>query len=118
LFTRSFEDGEYGGLGVLAGDVVRFPSSPGLKVPHMGWNHLRFRNDCPLFLGLPDQSAVYFVHSYFAAPADPKLTCATADYPTPFAAAVWRDNIYATQFHPEKSQEVGLTMLKNFAQPK
>lgn len=115
LFTRSVEDGEHTGLGVLKGDVVRFPSVPGLKVPHMGWNHLRFRRDCPLFNGLPDGSAVYFVHSYYAAPADPGLTSAEADYPTPFTAAVWRDNVYATQFHPEKSQGVGLAMLRNFA---
>ena len=115
LFTRSMEDGVHAGLDLLPGDVVRFPNVPGLKVPHMGWNHLRFRGDCPLFKGLPDGSAVYFVHSYYAAPADPAVTSAEADYPTPFAAAVWRDNLYATQFHPEKSQEVGLTMLKNFA---
>ncbi len=116
LFTRSTEDGDHAGLNVLAGEVVRFPSIPGLKVPHMGWNQLRFRNDCPLFRGLPDGSAVYFVHSYYADPSDPNLTCAEADYPTPFTAAVWRDNLFATQFHPEKSQAVGLTMLKNFAE--
>jgi glutamine amidotransferase len=115
LFTRSHEDGVHDGLDVLPGEVVRFPKVPGLKVPHMGWNHLRFRGDCPLFRGLPAESAVYFVHSYYAAPVDPGLTSATADYPEPFAAAVWRDNLFATQFHPEKSQDVGLTMLKNFA---
>jgi imidazole glycerol-phosphate synthase subunit HisH len=115
LFTRSMEDGEHAGLNVLAGDVVRFPAMPGLKVPHMGWNQLRFANDCPLFRGLEQNSAVYFVHSYYAAPHDPSLTAAVADYPTPFTAAIWRDNLYATQFHPEKSQAVGLTMLKNFA---
>jgi imidazole glycerol-phosphate synthase subunit HisH len=115
LFTRSYEDGVHEGLDVLAGEVVRFPDTPGLKVPHMGWNDLRLRPDCPLFKGLPDGSAVYFVHSYYAAPRDPGLTCAEAEYPTPFTAAVWRDNLFATQFHPEKSQAVGLTMLKNFA---
>lgn len=114
LFTRSTEDGDYAGLNVLSGEVVRFPELPGLKVPHMGWNQLRFKNDCPLFRGLPDESAVYFVHSYYAIPKDPTLTCAEADYPTPFTAAVWKDNLFATQFHPEKSQSVGLTMLKNF----
>ena len=116
LFARSHEDGVHEGLNVLQGEVVRFPKVPGLKVPHMGWNHLRFRGDCPLFRGLPEESAVYFVHSYYAAPADPGLTSATADYPAPFAAAVWRDNLYATQFHPEKSQAVGLRMLRNFAE--
>jgi imidazole glycerol-phosphate synthase subunit HisH len=115
LFARSYEDGVHEGLGILPGEVVRFPDVPGLKVPHMGWNHLRLRADCPLFRGLPDGSAVYFVHSYYAAPRDPGLTAAEADYPTPFTAAVWRDNLFATQFHPEKSQAVGLTMLKNFA---
>ena len=116
LFTRSMEDGEYRGLSVLAGDVVRFASVPGLKVPHMGWNQLRFRGDCPLFRSLPEESSVYFVHSYYAAPVDPKVTSATADYPTPYTAAIWKNNLYATQFHPEKSQAVGLAMLKNFAQ--
>jgi len=115
LFTRSHEDGTHQGLGVLSGEVVRFPKVPGLKVPHMGWNQLHFRGDCPLFRGLPDESAVYFVHSYYAMPVDPGLTSATADYPEPFTAAVWRDNLFATQFHPEKSQAVGLTMLRNFA---
>jgi imidazole glycerol-phosphate synthase subunit HisH len=114
LFTRSHEDGVHDGLNVLRGEVVRFPKVPGLKVPHMGWNHLRLRDDCPLFRGLPPESAVYFVHSYYAAPVEPGLTSATADYPEPFTAAVWRDNLFATQFHPEKSQAVGLTMLKNF----
>ena len=116
LFTRSMEDGEHTGLGVLAGDVVRFPEQPGLKVPHMGWNHLRFRGDCPLFRGLPEGSAVYFVHSYYPVPEDRGLISAEADYAGLFTAAVWRDNLYATQFHPEKSQEIGLTMLRNFAQ--
>ena len=115
LFTRSCEDGDHLGLNVFAGDVVRFPSVPGLKVPHMGWNSLQFRNACPLFKGLPDDPSVYFVHSYYAVPTDPTLTAAEADYPTPFTAAVWRDNVFATQFHPEKSQAIGQVMLKNFA---
>src|SRR3954468_7672626 len=113
LFTRPPEDAVHEGLNVLPGEVVRFPKVPGLKVPHMGWNQLRFRGACPLFRGLPPESAVYFVHSYYAAPAEPALTSATADYPEPFAAAVWRDNLFATQFHPEKSQDVGLRMLEN-----
>jgi glutamine amidotransferase len=114
LFTRSLEDGDYDGLDVLKGEVVRFRDAPGLKVPHMGWNQLQFKNECPLFRGLPAESAVYFVHSYYAVPKDPRVTSAEADYPTPFTAAVWKDNLFATQFHPEKSQAVGLTMLKNF----
>jgi len=116
LFDRSFEDGAYEGLGLIAGDVVRFANLPGLKVPHMGWNQLRFKPGCPLFRDLHDGDAVYFVHSYYAVPHDPVVVAAAADYPTPFAAAVWKDNILATQFHPEKSQKVGLTMLRNFAE--
>jgi glutamine amidotransferase len=116
LFERSHEDGIHEGLGVLPGEVVRFPDVPGLKVPHMGWNGLKFARSCPLFAGLADGDAVYFVHSYYAAPADAGLTVATAEYPTPFCAAVGRDNLFATQFHPEKSQAVGLRMLKNFAE--
>jgi glutamine amidotransferase len=116
LFTHGTEDGDHPGLGVFAGDVVRFPTVPGLKVPHMGWNPLRLtRPDCPLFAGLPPDPAVYFVHSYYAAPTRPASVAAEADYPTPFCAAVWRDNVLATQFHPEKSQDVGLKMLSNFA---
>jgi glutamine amidotransferase len=116
LFTRSHEDGLHAGLDLYPGDVVRFPHRPGLKVPHMGWNTLRLTHpDCPLFAGLPPDPAVYFVHSYYPAPAERGFVAAEADYPGPFCAAVWRDNVYATQFHPEKSQDVGLTMLRNFA---
>lgn len=116
LFTHSHEDGTHAGLGVFPGEVVRFPHQPGLKVPHMGWNTLKLtRPDCPLFAGLPPDPAVYFVHSYYAAPANRELVAAEADYPGPFCAAVWKGNVYATQFHPEKSQDVGLTMLRNFA---
>lgn len=116
LFARGFEDGVHAGLNVYPGDVVRFPPGRGVKVPHMGWNTLRFtRPDCPLFAGLPPDPAVYFVHSYYAEPLDRELVVAEADYPTPFCAATWRENVFCTQFHPEKSQGVGLAMLKNFA---
>jgi len=116
LFTRDHEDGLHEGLGLFQGDVVRFPSLTGLKVPHMGWNALAFpRKGCPLFAGLPPDPSVYFVHSYYPDPADRGVITATADYPTPFTAAIWRDNVFATQFHPEKSQSVGLQMLRNFA---
>lgn len=116
LFTRSHENGTHAGLDVLAGDVVGFAPHPGLKVPHMGWNTLRLtRPDCPLFAGLPADPAVYFVHGYYAAPVVAGVVAAEADYPTGFAAVVWRDNVAATQFHPEKSQAVGLAMLRNFA---
>jgi imidazole glycerol-phosphate synthase subunit HisH len=116
LFTRDHEDGLHEGLGLFGGDVVRFPEVAGLKVPHMGWNTLRLaRPTCPLFAGLPAGPAVYFVHSYFPVPAAREVVAAEADYPTPFCAAVWKDNVFATQFHPEKSQRVGLQMLRNFA---
>ena len=115
LFDRSHEDGLHTGLGIFRGDVVRFPHVAGLKVPHMGWNPLRLnRPNCPLLTNLPGE-AVYFVHSYYAVPEDRSIVAAEADYPNPFCAAIWKDNVYATQFHPEKSQEVGLTMLRNFA---
>jgi imidazole glycerol-phosphate synthase subunit HisH len=116
LFTRSYEDGEFAGLDLFPGEVVRFKKIEGLKVPQMGWNELRFNERCPLFKGLPQGSAVYFVHSYYAAPYDPEIIAADAAYPTPFCAAIWKDNVVATQFHPEKSQDVGRVMLKNFAE--
>lgn len=117
LFDRSHEDGLFDGLGWFAGDVVRFGDAPGLKIPHMGWNTLRLlQPNCPLFRGLSHGAAAYFVHSYYAVPNDAALVAATSDHPTPFAAAVWRGRAMATQFHPEKSQAVGQTMLLNFAQ--
>lgn len=116
LFTRSFEDGEHRGLDLLAGDVERFADLPGLKVPHMGWNQLRHRRpDCPVLRDVPDGANVYFVHSFRAWPVDQNVIASVTDYPDPFAAVVWRDNVMATQFHPEKSQQVGQTMLRNFA---
>jgi glutamine amidotransferase len=116
LFTRSHEDGEYEGLNVFPGDVVRFTDHPGLKVPHMGWNQLRVRRPAPPLAGLAEGSAVYFVHSYYAVPRDERLVAAETDYPTPFASAIWHENVFATQFHPEKSQAVGLEMLRRFAE--
>jgi glutamine amidotransferase len=115
LFDVSYEDGEHTGLGLLRGKVARFEPIPGLKVPHMGWNTLRIRQPAPIFEGLEPEPSVYFVHSYRALPDDPAVIAAEADYPDPFAAAVWRDNLMACQFHPEKSQRVGLAMYANFA---
>ena len=115
LFTKSFEGGEVAGLDVVAGDVVRFASQPGLKVPHMGWNQLRIRRRSPLLADIPDGAFVYFVHSYYVVPRDKGVTATETDYPTPFTSSIWRDNIFATQFHPEKSQQVGLQLLRNFA---
>jgi glutamine amidotransferase len=114
LFDVSLEDGEYAGLGLIPGRVVRFAPQPGLKVPHMGWNTLRIRQNCPLFAGLDGSPSVYFVHSYHAETDDRSLIAAEADYPEPFPAAVWRENLLACQFHPEKSQQVGLAMYANF----
>jgi imidazole glycerol-phosphate synthase subunit HisH len=116
LFTRGYEDGVHQGLDLFAGDVVRFNAQPGLKIPHMGWNQLRLRGNCPLFRGLHDGDAVYFVHSYHAVPRDREIIAAETDYPDPFVSAIWRDYVFATQFHPEKSQRVGLTILQNFAE--
>jgi imidazole glycerol-phosphate synthase subunit HisH len=115
LMTRSHEDGLHPGLDILPGEVVRFTPNPGLKIPHMGWNSLQPTAACPLLAGLPDAPEVYFVHSYFVKPLDRNCIAATTDYPAPFASVLWQDNVFATQFHPEKSQSYGLRMLKNFA---
>lgn len=115
LFSRSLEDGEHTGLGIFAGEVVRFREQPGLKVPHMGWNSLRVRKPAPPLEGA-DGESVYFVHSYYPVPRDARLVAAEADYPEPFCAAIWQENVFATQFHPEKSQAVGLRMLQRFAE--
>ncbi len=115
LFTTSHEDGVHQGLNVFSGEVVRFSDLPGLKVPHMGWNQLRVRRRAPILEGLPDEAAVYFVHSYYVVPEDRSLVATETDYPTPFTSSIWRDNVFATQFHPEKSQRIGLEMLRRFA---
>jgi glutamine amidotransferase len=116
LFSTSYEDGQYRGLDYFPGEVVRFADVPGLKVPHMGWNQLRVRKVAPPLMALPPDASVYFVHSYYVMPRDPALTATETDYPTPFASAIWQDNVFATQFHPEKSQRVGLEMLRRFAE--
>ncbi|MCC6422411.1 MAG: imidazole glycerol phosphate synthase subunit HisH [Phycisphaerales bacterium] len=118
LFEKGFEDGEHDGLGVFAGKCVRFDvdRTLGLKVPHMGWNQLDKITDSPLFRGLSGQPSVYFVHSYHVIPDDPAIIATTTDYGRPFISSIWRDNVVATQFHPEKSQKTGLKILQNFAQ--
>lgn len=117
LFDVGYEDGEHAGLGVLAGSCVRFDvdRTKGLKVPHMGWNQLKRRADSPLFEGLADGANVYFVHGYHVLPTDPSVIATTTDYGGDFVSSVRRDNVVATQFHPEKSQRVGLQILENFA---
>ncbi len=114
LFDTSHEDGEHQGLGLLPGRVERFAAAPGLKVPHMGWNTLRVLKPVPLLAGIGPDISVYFVHSYYAVPENPEHVAAEADYPGPFPAIVWRENLMACQFHPEKSQSVGLQMYANF----
>jgi imidazole glycerol-phosphate synthase subunit HisH len=117
LFDVGYEDGTHQGLGIIPGQCVRFTvdADQGLKVPHMGWNQLRRRRESPLLRGLPDDCNVYFVHSYQVRPADESVIATTTDYGGDFVSSIWRDNLVATQFHPEKSQKVGLTMLENFA---
>ena len=112
LFESSEEGGFYEGLGLLPGRVVSLPRDR--KVPHMGWNSLNILREEPLFRGLPQEAFVYFVHSFHAAPGDPSILSATADYGIPVTAAVQRGNLFATQFHPEKSGDVGLQILRNF----
>jgi glutamine amidotransferase len=120
LLTESSELGSHGGLDLVPGRVRRFEfsgdaASEDLKVPHMGWNALHFPRPSPLFVGLPAGTMVYFVHSYYCLPANEAATAATADHGVRFSAALWQDNLFATQFHPEKSGAAGLRMLDNFA---
>lgn len=118
LFEKS-EEGNLPGLGILKGVVRKFQTAKTLKVPHMGWNNLSLRKkDCPLFKDLKDNSYVYFCHSYYPVPQDEKVIAATTSYGVEFAAIVRQDNVYGVQFHPEKSQEAGLKILKNFVQLK
>jgi glutamine amidotransferase len=116
LFEQSKEASKSKGLGILKGRVKKFTGLKGLKVPHMGWNQLKKgRNDeCPLLRDIPDNSYVYFCHSYYPNPANKSIIAATTDYGTEFASIVWQDNVYGVQFHPEKSQKIGLKILENF----
>lgn len=122
LFETSHEDGEHQGLGILPGRVVRFDLPSNYKVPHMGWNQVRFPGERPpLYDGVDDGEHFYFVHTYYVEPGDPALIATETDYgPTGdgrgFCSSVARDNLFATQFHPEKSQAAGLRLLKNFAE--
>lgn len=115
LFDVSYEDGQWEGLGVIRGKVVRFEDRPGLKIPHMGWNRLEFTKQCPLLDGIPDEAYFYFVHSYYVIPEDESVVAARAEHGGCFVSMIARDNVFATQFHPEKSQRVGLKLLSNFA---
>lgn len=114
LFTESEEFGLCKGLDLLPGRVVKFRT--GLKVPHMGWNNVKVLRRPPIFEGIPDESFFYFVHSFYVVPRDNDMIAASTDYGVTFTSMVWKDNIVATQFHPEKSQEAGLRVLKNFGE--
>lgn len=120
LFTESEEFGRHKGLDVIPGRVVRFPEGMAedgekLKVPHMGWNQLAIKRPAPVFQGIEEGTNAYFVHSYYVKPEDESVVATTTTYGIEFCSSIWRDNVMATQFHPEKSQEKGLTMLRNFA---
>jgi glutamine amidotransferase len=118
LFEKSEEFNSCApGMGLFKGKVVRFGAQPGLKIPQIGWNQIDLaRPDCPIYKGIPSGSFVYFVHSFFPKPLDESIVATTTDYGQTFASSVWRGNVFATQFHPEKSQNIGLQLLKNFVE--
>jgi len=120
LFDVSYEDGEYEGLGLIKGSVEKFDftNTPykNFKVPHMGWNVIDVCGDQPLFKGLPEESYVYFVHSYYVVPKETQVTATTTNYGIDFTSSIRNKNVMATQFHPEKSQKVGLKIYKNFSE--
>ncbi|KIH75948.1 imidazole glycerol phosphate synthase subunit hisH [Geoalkalibacter ferrihydriticus] len=120
LFSESEEFGRHQGLDIIPGRVVRFPADmqgggEDLKVPHMGWNRITLARRAPICREVEDGAFVYFVHSYYVVPEDPGVVATTTDYGINFCSSIWRDNVMATQFHPEKSQQVGLRILQNFA---
>lgn len=115
LFKRSDESDGVSGLGILDGEILRIPDAPGIKIPHIGWNSLTLENNGRLFKDIPNQSYVYFVHSYYLKAKEADIVKASTEYSTHIHASVEKDNIFACQFHPEKSSEVGLTILRNFA---
>jgi glutamine amidotransferase len=116
LFDVSYENGRHEGLGIFPGEVVRFDLPREYAVPHMGWNQLSIRRPAPILAGVAAGTYVYFVHSYYVVPKDAEVIATETDYGKPFCSMVWRDNVFATQFHPEKSQAEGLCILKNFAE--
>ena len=116
MFERSDETPGVKGLGILKGEILRIPDCPGLKIPHMGWNSLKFPNKGRLFQGIEEDSYVYFVHSYYLKAEDENIVTATTDYSTCIHASVEQGNVFACQFHPEKSSDTGLQILKNFVE--
>ena len=115
LFEISYEDGAFEGLGVLPGKVVRFEDQPDIKIPHMGWNQLNVAGDIPIFKDIPAEAYFYFVHSFHVVPTDKNVIAATTEHGCEFVSVVAKKNMFATQFHPEKSQKYGLKLLDNFA---
>jgi len=120
LFETGYEGGTHEGLGLLKGDVVKFDwktlvADPSLKIPHMGWNQVRKTAPSPILSEIGDLTYFYFVHSYYVRPSDPSIVALRCEYGTDFCAMVWKDNLYATQFHPEKSQADGMKLLAGFA---
>ena len=116
LFEKSDESVGAKGLGILQGEICRIPDKEGLKIPHMGWNSLHLQHDGRLFAGLPEDSYVYFVHSYYLKAKDESIVKATTEYSTHIHASVEQGNVFACQFHPEKSSDVGLQILRNFVE--
>ena len=114
LFTESEEFGRHEGLDILPGKVRSFSRDQALKVPHMGWNQITIQMPCPVFEGIADESDWYFVHSFFVDPRDKQIAATTTTYGVPFTSSIWKDNVVACQFHPEKSQAVGLQLIRNF----
>ena len=114
LFESSEESEGVAGLGILGGKIVRLPEDQGLKIPHIGWNSLRYPNSGRLFAGLPEKSYVYFVHSYYLQAKEPQVITATTEYAALIHASVEKGNVFACQFHPEKSSDVGMRILRNF----
>jgi glutamine amidotransferase len=119
LFTESNEGGRYFGLNIILGREDRFPTIKGLKIPQIGWNQIKqTKPNNPLLINIPDNAYVYFVHSYYVIPENPAVIATTTDYGITFTSMIWQDNLFATQFHPEKSQKIGLQILANFAKLK
>ena len=116
LFERSEESPGVAGLGLLKGEILRIPDKEGLKIPHMGWNSIHLQNEGRLFKGIPQESYVYFVHSYYLKAEEEEIVKATTEYSTHIHASVEKENLFACQFHPEKSSDLGLAILKNFAE--
>lgn len=114
LFEYGYEFGSHRGLGVFKGKVVRFEEKEGYKIPHMGWNQIHKKKESKMFSGIDEGEFFYFVHSFYAIPEEKSIISSTTDYITDFCSAVEKDNVWAVQFHPEKSQKVGLKLLSNF----